>query len=423
VNCDDLPDEIVQPLAALGGALLEHARAHRDRSLAEHEDGVLAAIRTVAPVLLEAVLQLATTGLEANARPIAARCPRCQRRRGVQSRRTRQVQTRLGPIRLQRWWHQCWACARGWSPPDQALELAPYQQTSPGLARWEAALGAITTFREAAKLLADLAGVHVGSETLRTQAERVGTELEGQQRAGMAFVEQTHEPPAAEYDAAPGTLVVETDGVMVRYRDRHLDGALVEGDWHEVKLGVAGGWQDGQLRQPSYVAAREPAMAFARRLGAEAARRGALDVVTWHPWDGSPAELRPVVVLGDGAKWIWEHVATQFGSERTEIVDWYHASEHIWTVAKVLHGDDTPETKAWAKSGLDRLWQTGPKSLLDWFEASACSDATAAAVHKHERGYLAPTRCGCSTQHSVSSDCRSAPVLSRPRRSTWCNSA
>jgi hypothetical protein len=47
-------------------------------------------------------------------------------------------------------------------------------------------LGAITTFREAAKLLADLAGVHVGSETLRTQAERVGTELEGRQRRSMA---------------------------------------------------------------------------------------------------------------------------------------------------------------------------------------------------------------------------------------------
>jgi hypothetical protein len=131
----------------------------------------------------------------------------------VQSRRTRQVQTRLGPIRVHRWWHQCWPCARGWSPPHQALDLAPYQQTSPGLARWEAALGAVTTFREAARLLADLAGVQVGSETLRTQAERVGTELEGQQRASMACVEQTHEPPAAEYDLAPGTLVVETDGV------------------------------------------------------------------------------------------------------------------------------------------------------------------------------------------------------------------
>ncbi len=91
MNPSDLPDEIVQPLAELGRALLQHARAHRYRSLADHEDGVLGALRTAAPGLLEAVLQLATTGLEANARPLAARCPGCQRRRGVQSRRRRQV--------------------------------------------------------------------------------------------------------------------------------------------------------------------------------------------------------------------------------------------------------------------------------------------------------------------------------------------
>lgn len=367
MNADDLPEEILQPLVQLGRALLSHARAHRDTSLAEHEDGVLAAWRTVAPVLLEGVLQLATTGLEQTARPLASRCPGCEQRRGVQSQRQRHVQTRLGPIRLKRWWHHCWTCGHGWSPPDQALGLAPYQQTSTGLVRWQAALGAVTTFREAARLLGDLAGVAVGSETLRTLAERSGTELEGQQRAAMAYVEQTHEPPVSEHDPAPGVLIIETDGVMVRYRDRQLDGALGESDWHEVKVGLAGGWLDGHLRTPSYVAAREPAVAFARRLGTEAARRGALDVVKWHPLDGTPAQLRSVVVVvGDGAKWIWEHVATLFGDERTEKVDWYHASEHLWTVAKAVHGDDTPATKAWAKTALDHLWQTGTKPMLKW---------------------------------------------------------
>ena len=52
----------------------------------------------------------------------------------------------------------------------QALGLPPYQQTSAGLARWQAAPGAVTTFREAAKLLSELAGVAVGSETLRAKA-------------------------------------------------------------------------------------------------------------------------------------------------------------------------------------------------------------------------------------------------------------
>lgn len=232
----------------------------------------------------------------------------------------------------------------------------------------------------------------MGSETLRTHAEAIGTELEGQQRQSMAYVDEHHEAPPNEHDPAPGELVVETDGVMVRYRDRHLDGGVVEGDWHEVKLGVVGGWRDGHLLQPSYVAAREVAPAFARRLGAEAARRGALDVVTWHPWDGRPAELRPVVVLGDGAKWIWQHVATLFGSERTEIVDWYHASEHIWTSAKALYGEDTPATKTWATTALTHLWQHGPKPVLDWFDATQPSTSVAAAILKRERGYFTSNR-------------------------------
>jgi hypothetical protein len=371
-----------------GSALMKHVRAHRNHSLAEHEDGMLAAWRAAAPALLEVVLQLATTGLEPNARPLAARCPGCQQRRGGQSRRKRGVQTRLGTVGLERWWHHCWRCGQGWSPPDQALGLTAYQQTSAGLSRWEARLGAITTFREAAQLLAELAGVEVGSETLRTHAERVGTELEGHQRRAMAHVEELHEPLADEHDPAPGMLVVETDGVMVRYRDRHLDGTLVEGDWHEVKLGVVGGWQHGQLQQASYVAAREPAPTFAPRLGAEAARRGALDVVTWHPWDGTPADLRPVVVLGDGARWIWEHVATLFGNERIEIVDWFHATEHLWTAAKALHGEDTPATKAWATTGLSHLWTGGAPPALEWFDAIQPGTADAATVFKRERGYF-----------------------------------
>ena len=64
------------------------------------------------------------------------------------------------------------------------------------------------------------------------------------------------------------------------------------------------------------------------------------------------------------------YVATLFGTERTEIVDWYHASEHVWTLAKALHGEDAPATQAWATTGLAHLWQGGPKQLLAWFDAS-----------------------------------------------------
>jgi hypothetical protein len=46
---------------------------------------------------------------------------------------------------------------------------------------------------------------------------------------------------------------------MVRYRDWHLNGTLFDADWHEVKVGLAGGRQQRHRGQPSYMAAREPA--------------------------------------------------------------------------------------------------------------------------------------------------------------------
>jgi hypothetical protein len=95
-----------------------------------------------------------------------------------------------------------------------------------------------------------------------------------------------------------------------------------------------------------------------------------------------------VVVLGDGARWIWEHVATLFGSERTESVDWFHGSQHVWATANAVYGEDTPETTAWARTALDHLWQGGPKPLLAWFDAAQPATTAAAAVLKRERAYF-----------------------------------
>src|SRR5258708_13467172 len=84
----------------------------------------------------------------------------------------------------------------------------------------------------------------------------------------MEQVQATQEPPAnyapvAEYQ----TLGVEADGVMARYRDRHLDGTLIQGEWHEIKLGLAGGGQDGELVDARLVAAPGTGHALAPQLG------------------------------------------------------------------------------------------------------------------------------------------------------------
>lgn len=328
--------------------------------------------------------------------PRTPACPKCgvHSLNAVRRRRTpRTLNSRCGSVHIPRVRLSCRGCGHSWLPLQAALGLGVNQRTSGGLQHWEALLGGLTIFAEAAQLLETLAGVQVGTETLRTHAEGAGTELEGEQRAAMAYVETTQEPPVGYAPVSNDqTLVVEADGVMARYRDRAADGTLIDGEWHEIKLGLAGGWRDGELVHPTYVAARETASKFAPRLGTEAARRGALDIVAWRgrgtDGGGEEAVLRQVVVIGDGAKWIWEHVATVFGSERVEILDWYHCCQHVGTVGAAVHGADTPEMALWVEQAKALIWERGPMAFLSLLAALQAPTEERQKVLNTERGYF-----------------------------------
>lgn len=392
-----VPSPIVALAEELARALEAWAREHRGAPLAEHERGVLQILRRFMGPVLGAVLARAL-GLD---RPVSRRlreaCPACGARREPHGRRRRELLTICGAVGLERPYYYCAACKRGWSPADATLELEPYAATSPGCSAWLALVGATAPFRQAAALLEELAGLGVGAETVRRHAEAAGGLLELCRREAAERVERTREP-VGPLEAAEGVLVVETDGLQLRYLD----------DWHEVKLGlVAGcavGWpapgtrpdQEHALLGPSYLASRSAAAAFGPLLLAEAARRGALEAVGWEhapgstPGDRLPAlaVLREVVVLGDGAPWIWKLAEEHFG-RRTEIVDWYHASEHLWTAAKALRGAGTPEAAAWAERALDRLWEHGAGPVRRLLDEAEPPDAAAAEVLRLERGYFA----------------------------------
>lgn len=65
---------------------------------------------------------------------------------------------------------------------------------------------------------------------------------------------------------------------------------------------------------------------------------------------------KEVVCVSDAAAWIEKLSATCY-PQATNIVDWWHASEHIWTVAKALYGEGTEKTKTWAEVRSDELWK------------------------------------------------------------------
>jgi len=395
MTAQTLPVDIVARATALGEAIQAHAQTHRAAALSEHEGALRGLVQAALPELLGGVLSVALLGGTPGRASAPQPCPSCGQPSGVQSWRGRQVATTCGDVRYERPWYHCRACQHGWAAFDQPLGVAAQARTSPALRDWLVHLGATTSFAEGADLLGTLTGLWVAPETLRQQTEAVGAALAVAETTAIQQVAATGEA-AEPVAAAPGQLVVEVDGCKLGYRA--ATGELsAKGRprwrtaWHEVKVGVVGGQAtpDAAVTAKSYVAAQEPAEAFGLRLVAEAARRGALDIVGWTgPRLGRGlALLRTVLVLGDGAPWIWALMALHFG-QRIEILDWYHAAEHLWVVASALFGQGTDTAHAWAKARLHDLRHHGPAPVQRALRRAKAPTPTAAETLRLGRDYV-----------------------------------
>lgn len=61
-------------------------------------------------------------------------------------------------------------------------------------------------------------------------------------------------------------------------------------------------------------------------------------------------------VTADGAEWIWNTTADLF-PDSIQIIDWYHACQHLADAAKALYPDDQMKEKRWFKRRQDDLFQ------------------------------------------------------------------
>jgi hypothetical protein len=275
-------------------------------------------------------------------------------------------------------WYSCGPCGQGWSVTETTLRVASRERLSAGVRAWLVRLGATTDYREAAELLDELTGLGVSPESIRRECVRVGTELQAADAAAIAQTQRTRES-AAPVKTAPGLLVVEVDGANILFTD----------GWHEVKIGMVAGWEEDRLVAPSYIAAREPASAFGPRLATEAARRGALEIDRWAGGvtGRGLAILRPTMLLGDGAPWIWG-LADEYFDQRIEAVDLWHASQHLYDTAHALFGE-TPHATAWAEARKAELVTIGPAPVLAAFDRAKPPTPKAAETRRRERAYFA----------------------------------
>jgi hypothetical protein len=284
-----------------------------------------------------------------------ARCPHCgasARFRGLQERC---LLTRHGERRLHRRYYYCSACQEGFAPLDLALGLGRSALTAQ-LRRQLAYLAAWQPFAEAVVTLQLLTGLPVSAKTVERAAHSVGQSLgEAKRRTAQQHLQGRLPQPTAR----PRQLYVSMDGVFVPLRDPwKRDGSLGQlscrfgeckvGAVYEVRAGP-----DGRLQahRAVYTATLDAGTAFEPLIATLAHQQG-------HHF------AREVIVLGDGAAWIWRIAAAQF-PRAIEIVDFCHASQHLWKIAAAWFGPKSPEAGSWVEQRKAELLKDELAAVLE----------------------------------------------------------
>lgn len=250
--------------------------------------------------------------------------------------RGRTVQSLMGEFHLKRGYYRSEDGVYSF-PMDKQLSLL--DQYTPGAQKvmlWAAATDG--SFVEAEKTLSCLAGINIPSSQIRRVVQKLTPELQ-EQHAKRSCPEQQSLIPKM-YISYDGTGIPMRKEELAGVKGRQKDGLAKT---REVKLGCVFTQhvsdKDGHpLRDPhstSYAASLSKSDEFGLIMLDEARRRGL-----------AHAEIS--VVIGDGAKWIWNTARMNFPSA-IQILDFYHACEHLMLLSEAVCKDKASANKAYKK--------------------------------------------------------------------------
>jgi hypothetical protein len=271
---------------------------------------------------------------------------------GFAGYRDKAFDTVLGPVPVTRAWYHCAQCGHGLAPRDAELGVAR-ESMSPGLAAMNDIAAAAGPFTGAARLLQEIGGIRLTAKRVERAAEASGTAVAaaGRDRAALIAARKLVPLPPSPL---PDKLYAAIDGTGVPVTSRETAGREGKGEdgrarTREVKLAVfftqdkldARGYPVRDRESTSVIATFEPAAAFADLVKAEGIRRGA-------------GHVRQFTILGDGAAWIWGIAAAKF-PEATQIVDLFHAREHLHSLTRSLEFMLLDRTDEWLAARLEDL--------------------------------------------------------------------
>ncbi len=263
--------------------------------------------------------------------------------------RGKEVLTVLSRVAVQRAYYYCPVCAGGVIPKDQELDIVG-TCFSPGVRRLMGHVGGKDSFAAGRKDLEELAGIIVKTKSLERVSEVLGGQIESssQQERELALRGKVLSFPPVPL------LYLALDGTGVPMVSRETEGrkgkdSTGKAKTREAKLGCVftqtkvdeEGYPVRDAESTTYVGAIETAEEFGCRIYAEAVRRGV-------------TRAAKVIVLGDGAPWIWG-IAEEHFPGAIQTVDLYHAREHLVSLAKIAYEVDSVRWKQWLAARVEQL--------------------------------------------------------------------
>jgi hypothetical protein len=240
---------------------------------------------------------------------------------------SRWVSTHLGRFRIKRAYYWNSQRAEGHIPLDEKWDL-DVREPSPSLRKSIGMLSAEVPFARGRRLMFQTGLVDLPEKRMQESSEAFGERLKEESRKAVKeALPLLRDPqvglPAVLPSAREGTLYIQMDGGRLN--------TTTEG-WREPKVATLFWGEDvvqtskdrRTILKKEYIAVLGDADELAERLWEAACR--------WEWW-----KAKRVVVLGDGAEWIWNRAHDLF-PDAIQILDLFHAMEHIWDTARQLYG-------------------------------------------------------------------------------------
>lgn len=354
-------NQAAQQLAEMfkSAVLEQQAAGQGTPSLAQIETAMREALRQIGVQMLGSFLS------SMQKTPVSEIACSCGGTLHYQRMRPATVISVFGKVSYERAYYAGCSCKKGKAPLDEEYGLEPGAVTA-GLAELLALGGIELSFGESPQWLRKFLLFEVSENTVRAETEQMGA-LQEQQEEVLVKRSQD-EVYLQERQRNPGKVMPRLYGSMdaakVRIEPRPEKGKekAEHEDWRDMKVLC---WYEVESVPPVQrstrqreKASREQAVLRAKnmRYFCDITEADEFGKLLWATGCTLNADLSPeLVFLGDGAVWIWNLVAHYY-AHAIQIVDWYHAEEHLEGVAMAAF-TDLQERARWLEAVTQSLWE------------------------------------------------------------------